>query len=452
MVHANMSKKPLRILILSSVFPPETFPVIEGIALSLKALGRHVVVITGQPHYPHGVRFPGYRQWWPMRTDHKGIEVIRVPIIPRGSGRSINLLLNYISLLASLSLFGPFMLRKQSFDLCFVYAVSPLLQALPAHLIAWLKGGMPVVTWIQDLWPQSLAFTGHITHPFLLSLIQRPVDWIYRRSRILVSSPEMISHLPQWVQGRAAHVHNLYSAPVSHPLFSVDQMMQRVAEPNDFSMGSQALQLRVLKTMKSTFSVLCAGTMGMAQCSDLIGRAADLLAKKSCMAKDGRPICFYLAGWGKMAQDLLDKIEQDPRLAQVCVMVGLIEDAAIMQAYYDQADVLFLGLKAHDQALNATIPGRIAAYLANQKPIVVAGDSGSALRRLVVEEARAGLGCDPDDAYGLLDQVQSFASMSTDERLVYAKRGRVFFDAHFELKRGCKKLVAIFEDVVDPSA
>jgi glycosyltransferase involved in cell wall biosynthesis len=446
-----MRENSLRILILTSVFYPECFPVIEHIALRLREEGHHVVVITGQPHYPHGVRFPGYRQWWPTRTDHKGIEVIRVPIVPRGSGSSLTLFFNYLSLLCSLTVFGPFMLRKRSFDLCFVYAVSPLLQALPAHFISWLKG-MPVVTWIQDLWPQSLVFTGHITNPLLISLIQRPINWIYRHSTILVSSPGMMPHLPKWVQSSVQHVHNVYPAPDVHPSISVDQMLQRIADPDDCSIGSLALQMRALTQMKSTFSVLCAGTIGTVQCAELIHRAAEVLAKKPGMTKDGRPICFYLAGWGKMAQDLLDKIEQDPKLAQVCIMVGLIKDPAVMQAYYDQADVLLLGLKSDDRVLNAAIPGRTAAYLANQKPIIVASASDGPLRQLVVDDAKAGLGCDPDDEIGLLDHIQTFASMPLNKRLAYGKRGRVFFDKHFELKQGCKKLITLFEHIVTQRA
>ena len=135
----------MKILILTSVFYPERFPVIEHVALRLHEEGHHVVVITGQPHYPHGVRYAGYRQWRPTRSEYKGIEVIRVPIMPRGSGSTLSMLFNYASLLCSLTVFGPWMLRKQSFDLCFVNLWQKLRwHSFPTNLgspLSFLKWG-----------------------------------------------------------------------------------------------------------------------------------------------------------------------------------------------------------------------------------------------------------------------------------------------------------------------
>ena len=54
---------------------------------------------------------------------------------------------------------GAWMLRRRQYDLIFVYAPSPILQAIPAIFISILKR-CGVILWVQDLWPDSLPPLG----------------------------------------------------------------------------------------------------------------------------------------------------------------------------------------------------------------------------------------------------------------------------------------------------
>ena len=96
-----------------------------------------------------------------LKTQDHDSEVFRLPIIPRGSGkfRGIKLFFNYISFVVSGLLFAPFLLRKKDYDLIFVYANSPLIKAVPGILLSRLKK-IPIIIWVQDLWPESIYSTG----------------------------------------------------------------------------------------------------------------------------------------------------------------------------------------------------------------------------------------------------------------------------------------------------
>lgn len=70
---------------------------------------------------------------------HNGLTIHRVPLVPRGRGSALRLVANYASFVVSAAVFGPWLLRGRRFDAILVYAPSPILQAIPAVWLAWLK-------------------------------------------------------------------------------------------------------------------------------------------------------------------------------------------------------------------------------------------------------------------------------------------------------------------------
>jgi hypothetical protein len=75
----------MNILVVSQHFWPESFR-INDVAAALRDAGHEVTVLTGQPNYPGGRVFDGYHaaasgvQW------QRGVEIQRVPLVPRGAG------------------------------------------------------------------------------------------------------------------------------------------------------------------------------------------------------------------------------------------------------------------------------------------------------------------------------------------------------------------------------
>ena len=152
----------MKILIWTQCFWPENL-LINDVAKELSQRGLDITVITAKPNYPEGRFYKGYKMYGIQTEYYAGLKVIRLPIFPRASATKFRLSLNYLSFVFSGFIFAPKVLRGQDFDLTFIYATSPLIQALPAIYVSKLKK-MPVIIWVQDLWPEILV--DHLSNNF----------------------------------------------------------------------------------------------------------------------------------------------------------------------------------------------------------------------------------------------------------------------------------------------
>ena len=101
----------MRVLLVTHHFWPENFKVNDLID-GLLDKGHDVTILTGKPNYPEGKIYPKFIDNPQKFEKFRSAQIKRVPVIPRGSSR-IQLFLNYLSFLFSLSLFGPFKTRKK---------------------------------------------------------------------------------------------------------------------------------------------------------------------------------------------------------------------------------------------------------------------------------------------------------------------------------------------------
>src|SRR5690349_1688504 len=125
----------MRILIVSQYFWPESF-IINDLAQALALEGHLVTVVTGKPNYPTGLVWPGYTKGGITHESFAGrIEVIRVPLRPRGTAGAMGLSLNYLSFVISGIMHFPRLLRGRTFDTVLFFGVSPLTAAIPAAFI-----------------------------------------------------------------------------------------------------------------------------------------------------------------------------------------------------------------------------------------------------------------------------------------------------------------------------
>jgi hypothetical protein len=70
---------------ISQYFWPEEFRINE-LAAMMVGRGHQMTVLTGIPNYPGGKFFPGYGFTRQKGQNYKGIQVVCVPLIPRGKG------------------------------------------------------------------------------------------------------------------------------------------------------------------------------------------------------------------------------------------------------------------------------------------------------------------------------------------------------------------------------
>jgi glycosyltransferase involved in cell wall biosynthesis len=406
----------MRVLIWTQYFWPENFH-INAVARTLHAQGVEVTVLTGKPNYPEGQIFEGYTAAGIHYEKYSGFDVIRIPLMERKQGSIKGLVLNYLSFIISGYLFAPVALRGKEFDVFFVYAPSPLLQALPAIFVSWLKR-VPLVLWVQDIWPEALNSTGFVTNCFLLKIVGVTVRYIYRFSdSILIQS-----------EGFRASVERLVKVKTKIQFFpnsAEDVLDKSTTDQRDIS---------VAKDIAESFSLVFAGNIGKAQSCETIIEAANLL-------QSVHNIKFYLVGNGSMAESINKKI-LDSKLENV-VMTGRVS-AESMASIYAAASVLLLSL-IDDPVLSETIPSKLQSYLAAGKPICVSSNGVSAN---IVIKANAGLTCPAGDAEALARAVLTLYKMLPEERACLGANGRKYFMAQYYLPDRIADLVVHFNNVV----
>jgi len=391
----------MNILIVTQYFWPENFR-INDLARGLVERGHRVTVLTGLPNYPGGRFFAGYGASGPWREAHEGIEVIRVPLLPRGGGGRTRLLLNYLSFALSASLLGPWRVRAAA-DAIFVYEPSPITVGIAAAAMKRSKGA-PLLFWVQDLWPESLRATGAVRSAWLLALVGYLVRWIYRRCDLIL------------VQSRA-FIPTIEAASVpSDKIRYFPNSAERVeAAPRD---GEKDLFARI----PDGFRILFAGNIGAAQDFPTILRAAEL-------ARGEAPLRWIVVGDGRQAEWLREQIAA--RSLGDCVFLLGRHPLEAMPGFYAAADALLVTLR-RDPVFALTVPSKLQSYLAAAKPVLAALDGEGAS---IVEEAGCGYVAPTEAPEVLAAQALKMYRTAAQDRARMGASGRTYFEANFERER-----------------
>ncbi len=402
----------LRVLVVTQHFWPESFRINEVVE-DLRDAGADVTVLTGQPNYPDGAVFPGYRAAsLTVEQGPGGIPIHRVPLIPRARGRAHHLVANYGSFIASAGVLGPVALRGKHFDVVFVYGTSPILQAIAAVIVGRLKGAA-LVTWVQDLWPESLQVTGFVHNKALLAAVRVVVAAIYRANDLLLVQSEAFLTSVRALAG---------NTPV-------------VVHPNP---GERSFQSRFDSTSPPSlrlgegFQVVFAGNLGTVQALDTVLDAAERLR--------GTDVRFTLVGSGSRSSWVADQVER--RRLDMVTLAGRFPPEA-MPGILDQASALLVTL-VKSPAMSQTIPSKVQAYLAAGRPVIAALDGEGAR---VVQTAGAGVACPAEDAAALASAITRLRACTPDERKAMGERGRSYFEQHFDGRRLAGVLLQTLEDV-----
>lgn len=405
-------EKPLKILVVTQYFWPENMR-INNMVEGFVAKGHEVTVLTGLPNYPEGQVYADFLED-PARFSHyQGANVIRVPMVARGK-RNVTLALNYLSFFTNASTIGSYKLRGQSFDSIFVYAVSPIMAAIPAIVIGRLKK-VPVFVWVLDLWPETLSAVGIIKSPKLLGLVGKVVSWIYNRTDYLLLQSRSFDDNVRKYCNRPISSDRL----VYFPSWAEDDFSDEVRVASD-----------LLQRDDSVFTIVFAGNLGEAQDFPAILEAAKAL-------ESHLPVRWVIVGDGR-ASDWLKAHVTEHQMDNV-LLLGR-HPLEKMPALFAVADALLVSLKTNE-VFEKTIPGKVQAYLASGKPVIAMID-GEAAR--VVVESGAGMACGSGDARGLADIVRTMGGLSTPKLEKMGRSGRDYYLEHFSKVTLFERLEALF--------
>lgn len=410
----------MRLLVVSQYFWPEPFRV-NDLVTELVRRGHEITVLTGTPNYPEGLTYPEFARDPARFASYAGAEVVRVPLVPRGSG-SVQLGLNYLSFVATGITLGLWRLRGRHFDAIIAIQLSPVTAALPALALRRLKRA-PLLMWVLDLWPESLAAVGVVRSPRVLGWVGALVGFIYKRcDRVLVQSRSFVANVERY-SGDTTRIR--YFPGWAEPIFD-GPLADVPAAPE-------------VAPYRSTFNVLFAGNIGDAQDFPAILDAAHAL-------RDEPLLRWLIVGDGRAAPWVRDEIAARG-LTDNVVLLGR-HPIERMPSFFRAASVLLVALKK-DPIFAMTIPGKVQSYLATGLPIVGMLDGEGAA---VIEQAGAGLVCAAGAGQQLAERVRALMAMPAAERAAMGERGRRYCEQEFSRAGLVTALTTWADELIRPQS
>lgn len=365
----------MRLLIITQYFHPENFR-INDLAVWMAQRGHDVTVLTGIPNYPAGRFFSGYGVFRKRCETWNGVKVRRVPLVPRGKGGGLRLALNYLSFALTSCLVGTWQLGKD-FDVIFVHEPSPITVGIPAIAMRW-RSEAPILFWVLDLWPDSVAAGGGVRARWLLGLLAWLTRWVYRHcERVLVQSRAFIPR----VQAMGVPEERIFYFP--NWAEAIFQKREAEQPPVPLPPG---------------FRVMYAGNIGAAQDFPAILEAAEYI-------KGRGDIHWIIVGDGREAQWVREQIGRRG-LGDTVHLMGSFPPER-MPDFFAFADVMLVSLRA-DPIFALTIPAKLQAYMACGRPVLAMLDGEGAR---IVAEAQAGIAVPAGHPAELADAVLRMAGM-----------------------------------------
>lgn len=388
----------MRILIASQYFYPEEFKV-NDLAVDLVNRGHKVTVLTGKPNYPLGKYHEGYKFWGIQKENYKGVNVIRVPLVRRGNGTSLRLVINYLSYVFFGCLYA-FLHKDLKCDAVICFGTSPITQIYPAFVLK-KRYACKVGLWIQDLWPESVWATSPINNKILSNMLVRMVHNIYEKCDVL------------YVQSQAfkdsiCEKGDFSKKIIYAPNWAETLFCQTIPNVNKYK-----------HLIPSGFVVMFAGNIGEAQDFDSIIDAANLTKKNS-------NIKWVIVGDGRRRKHAEQRVK-DEGLSHNVIFLGRYS-VKEMPHFFVHADVMLVSLKSKD-IFSLTIPSKIQAYMASGKPIVTMLDG---IGSKIIDEAGCGLTANSGDVHHLAKNIITLSQMSKSELMSMGEKALKYYCSNFE--------------------
>ncbi|WP_010251216.1 glycosyltransferase family 4 protein [Acetivibrio cellulolyticus] len=386
------------ILVISQYFYPEHFR-INDICTEWVKRGYKVTVITGIPNYPQGKYYDGYGLVKKRKETFNGIEILRIPLIPRGDN-AIMLVLNYLSFVVAGFLWKSFTNIKA--DYVFIFEVSPMTQALPGVWFAKSRK-VPCYLYVQDLWPENVEIITGIKNKYIIGSIGKMVNYIYARcTRIFTTSNRFIKS----IHDRGVPIDKIEYWPQYAEDFYIPLEKTSIPEIPD-----------------NAFNIIFAGNIGIAQGLDILPKAAALLKEKIC-----KKIRFIIVGDGRYKNELINIVESSG-LTEVFKFIPK-QPAEKIPEFIAASDAAFLSLS--DNALFAmTIPAKLQSYMACGIPTIAsaAGETDD-----IINESNSGVCSLPGDVEGLVENIIKLSNKTEEELRQLGSNARKYYDVHFNKK------------------
>lgn len=391
-----------RILVISQCFYPEQFRINDTCEEWIRR-GYYVTAVTGIPNYPQGKFYKGYGLFKKRRENYNGIDIVRLPLIPRGHSPFM-LALNYLSFVVS-GFFWKIFTQIRA-NVVFIHETSPMSQAL---LGVWFakRRKIPCFLYVTDLWPENVEIAGRVRSKPVLRAIGRMVDYIYARcDRIFISSERFAESI---------EARGVPSCKLKYwPSYAEDFYIR----PD----GGKTAPVPEIPT-DGKFNLIFAGNVGRAQGLDILPAAADLLKRT------GTGVRFNIVGDGRYKSTLVRMVSE----SGVAEMFNFIESqpAPEIPSFFAACDAALICFSP-SKVLSMTIPTKTQSCLACGMPVIVSADGEV---RRIVEEADAGMSAGAGDPGALAECIREMASKPAGELARMGENACAYYRRHFDKRK-----------------
>lgn len=391
-----------RIIILTQYYPPETGAPqnrLHSLSKFLQRHGQSIRVVTALPNYPKNEIYREYRNKYSVKENMDGISVHRTWIFVSRSRSVLSRLLNYFSFVIT-SFFKLLFSQKADYIIC---ESPPLFLGFTAVFISWIKGSRLVFN-VSDLWPESAEKLKIISNRSLIKLAYGLEKWIYKNSYLISGQTKGIVENIQFRFPSKKVV--WFPNGVDFDFFEQQQ--------EDFPWR------KTLGIAKTDFILLYAGIIGHAQGLDVILNAAEAFINEN--------VKFVIVGDGPEKESLL-RIAKDKSLTNVIFQSNIPKSK--IPSLIKASNAYIVPLKKLD-LFKGAIPSKLFEPLALAKPILL-GVDGEA-RELFIEEGKAGLYFEPENAAELTDRINVLIS---DRALAvsFGEQGQQYVKRNFDRER-----------------
>lgn len=394
-----------KILFISHYFYPENFKG-NDLVFELQHRGYEIDVITAKPNYPGGYFFDGYGFLSRNFEIINGVNIFRLPIITRGKGSQIRLLLNYISFYLSCYLFYLIRGRKLKYDVIITQQLSPMTSSLPA---LWFKklNKARMITWTLDLWPESVISTTKIKKGIIINWLERLVKRLYNSSDVILISSKSFK------ESISSKISN------SEKIIFFPNWADKIFEEN--------IKKRAFPQLPEGFNIVFAGNLGEAQDLSNVIKCIKVL-------KNSRKVNFIFVGSGRFELELTKETTNFEN-----VFIFPQHSVEYMPSLYEKSSVMLLSLKGGESISN-TVPAKLQTYMSCGKPVVAMIDGEA---HDVIKESNCGLVTNAGNFEKLREYIEVLSKMTSLELERLGKNGQEYYQEYYSRKLAISKIEAI---------
>ncbi len=402
-----------RILVYTNHYYPEQFKINDVVNWFLEE-NFEIRVITGIPNYPSGKFYKGYYFLSKKLNEVKqNIIINRLPLIPRGSGSKLLIILNYLSYFLSTIIFTFYLIFfKKKYDVILVHHTSPFFISIAPIIYKKFKSSKNIL-WDLDIWPQTLVGMNIIRNKTLINILEFIVKKIYKcYDKVLVSSNSLKDTLKVRIKYNKIDVFPNWA----------DELIESKKYKKNID----------LKVDPDFLNIMYMGNVGEAQ---------DLQTVINCFEKlKNVRVRLYIIGGGRYKYKLQKLVNVNGLNSQVKFIA--YQNLSNIYSYSLKADFLFLSLK-NEKIFSDTLPAKLQTYMSLGKPILgmISGEANK-----LINDSNIGIAVDSGDYIKLAEEIKNILNNKYDENIM-ALNSFTLYEKKFKSSLRKKQIKKIIKSI-----